>query len=174
MAATTSPNPAEQVTEDQRNSIEDERHETRLERLDRNTIELVQETRVAAVGIQVLFAFLLVVPFQTGWKRVSAFDQHVYYITLICIAIAAALLIAPSIHHRLLFRLGQKGYLVEIGNRMVIIAVAFLTIGFTGILVLLSNVIFGGVTAAIAGVLTAIALGTIWFGVPLNRRRKLR
>ena len=60
--------------------------------------------RVAAVGIQVLFAFLLVVPFNQGWKQVSEFDRYDYFVTLLCIAIAAALLIAPSIHHRVLFR----------------------------------------------------------------------
>lgn len=73
----------------------DNRDETELERLDRNTSELVQEMRVAAVGIQVLFAFLLVVPFQTGWKHVTGFERYDYFVTLVCIAIATVLLIAP-------------------------------------------------------------------------------
>jgi hypothetical protein len=151
----------------------DERHETPLERLDRNTVELVQEMRVAAVGIQVLFAFLLVVPFNNGWRRVTAFDRYDYFVTLLCIATAAALLIAPSIHHRLLFRRGQKAYLVEIGNRLMIVAMVFLTVGLTGILVLISHVIFGAVTAGVVGALGALGVSTMWFGVPLNRRRKL-
>jgi Family of unknown function (DUF6328) len=151
----------------------EKRGETQPERLDRNASELVQEVRVAAVGIQVLFAFLLVVPFQTGWKHVTGFDQDVYYVTLVSIEIAAALLIAPSIHHRLLFRRGQKAYLVEVGNRLVILAIAFLTVGFTGILVLISNVIFGGAVGAIAGALTATGLVALWFGVPLIHRRKV-
>jgi Family of unknown function (DUF6328) len=74
---------------------DDGREETQLEQLDRNTNELVQEMRVAAVGIQVLLAFLLVVPFQTGWKNVTSFDRHEYFVTLVSIAIAAARLIAP-------------------------------------------------------------------------------
>jgi Family of unknown function (DUF6328) len=156
-----------------RKSVDDERNETPLERLDRNTVELVQEVRVAAVGIQVLFAFLLVVPFQTGWKHVTAFDRYDYFVTLICIVTAAALLIAPSIHHRLLFRQHQKRYLVELGNRLVIAAMAFLTVGFTGIIVLISHVIFGAVTAGIAGAFVAVGVGAIWFGIPLHRRRQL-
>lgn len=153
--------------------VDDEREETQLERLDRNTVELVQEMRVAAVGIQVLLAFLLVVPFQTGWKQVTAFDKYDYFATLICMAIAAALLIATPIHHRLLFRQHQKPYIVELGNRLVIIAAVCLTIGFTGILVLIAHVIFGGVTAALAGAFAAVGLSWLWFGIPLNHRRKL-
>lgn len=152
----------------------DDRDETELERLDRNTSELVQEMRVAAVGIQVLFAFLLVVPFQTGWKKVTGFERYDYFVTLLCIAIATALLIAPSVHHRLLFRQHEKPFIVEVGNRMVIFAAAFMTLGFTGILVLISHFVFSGVTAGVVGGLTAIVIGVLWFGVPLSRRRRDR
>ncbi|HUE28220.1 MAG TPA: DUF6328 family protein [Solirubrobacteraceae bacterium] len=152
-------------------SADDGREETGLERLDRNTNELVQEMRVAAVGIQVLLAFLLVVPFQTGWKDVTSFDRDEYFVTLVSIAIAAALLIAPSIHHRILFREHEKDYLVQVGNRLVIIAAGFLTVGFTGIFVLLAHVLFGGVAATVAGAVTALAISAVWFGLPLNHRR---
>jgi Family of unknown function (DUF6328) len=152
---------------------DDARDENEFERLDRNTIELVQEMRVASVGIQVLLAFLLVVPFQTGWKHVTQFDKYDYFVTLLCIATAAVVLIAPSIHHRLLFRQQQKEYVVQLGNRLVIVAAGFMTIGFTGILVLLSHVVFGGVTAAIVGALAALLIATLWFAIPLNHRRKL-
>lgn len=151
----------------------DGRDESALERLDRNTTELMQEMRVAAIGIQVLFAFLLVVPFNTGWRRVDSFDRYDYFVTLLCIATAAVLLIAPPIYHRILFRRGQKAYLVEVGNRLLIVAMVFLTIGLTGILVLLSNVIFGAVTAAVAGTAAAVGVGVLWFGVPLRRRLKV-
>jgi hypothetical protein len=92
------------------------RDETRKERLDRNTAEMVQELRVGAVGIQVLFAFLLVVPFNVGWKQTTGFEHGVYYVTLICIAVATALLIAPSIYHRVLFRDGEKPFVVAMGE----------------------------------------------------------
>jgi Family of unknown function (DUF6328) len=150
----------------------DERNESTLERLDRNTVELLNELRVAGTGIQVLFAFLLVVPFNTGFKKLSSFDRYVYFVTLLCIAIAAALLIAPSIHHRLLFRHGQKAYLVDTANRLAILGGAFLLVGLTGILVLISDVMWGGTTAAIVGVLTVVLVGGLWFVLPVNHRRR--
>ena len=159
---------------DAQRSSDDGRDETPPQRLDRNATELVQEMRVAAVGIQVLLAFLLVVPFQTGWKHVTSFDRHEYFVTLVAIAIATVLLVAPSIHHRILFRAGEKAYVVDMGNRLVIIAAGFLTVGFTGIFVLLSHVLFGGAVAAVAGAVTAVMISAVWFVLPLNRRRKTR
>lgn len=153
---------------------DDSRDETDLERLDRNTIEFVQEVRVAAVGIQVLFAFLLVVPFNAGWTHVSGFDRYDYFVTLLCIATASVLLIAPSVHHRVLFRQHEKGYVIKLGNRLVISAAVFLTVGLTGILVLISNVIFGAVTAGVIGAVVALGVSGLWFGIPLNHRRKAR
>jgi len=159
---------------DAKRSFDDGRNETPPQRLDRNATELVQEMRVAAVGIQVLLAFLLVVPFQTGWKDVTSFDRREYFVTLVAIAIATTLLIAPSIHHRILFREREKAYLVDLGNRLVIIAAGFLTVGFTGIFVLLSHVLFGGVVATVAGAFTAVAISAVWFVLPLNHLRKAR
>jgi O-antigen/teichoic acid export membrane protein len=152
---------------------DDGRHESEMERLDRNTVELLNELRIAAVGIQVLFAFLLIVPFNTGFKQVSSFDRYVYFVTLLCIAIAAALLIAPSIHHRLLFRRRQKAYLVRLGTQLIIVGMLFLTVGLTGILVLISHVLWGGTTAAVVGVCAALGVSGLWFAIPLHRRHKL-
>lgn len=154
------------------NPAPSERDESELERLDRNTVELLNELRVASTGIQVLFAFLLVVPFNTGFSKLSSFDRYVYFVTLLCIAVAAALLIAPSIHHRLLFRQKQKAYLVSMGTTLAIVAGGFLAIGMTGILVLISDVIFGGVTAGIVGAVAAVILAGVWFAMPLRRRRR--
>jgi Family of unknown function (DUF6328) len=148
---------------------EPERDERPLERLDRNSIELMGQLRVAGTGIQVLLAFLLVVPFNARWSHVTAFDRYVYFVTLLCIAAAAALLIAPSVHHRMLFRQGEKAYLVSLGNRLAIIAMVLVTVGLTGILLLISNVLFGGVTAAIVAAVTLIGVVTLWFGLPLLR-----
>jgi hypothetical protein len=142
-----------------------------LERLDRNTVELLNELRVAGAGIQVLFAFLLVVPFNTGFSRLSATDRYIYFATLLCIAAAATLLIAPSIHHRILFRQARKPYIVRVGNQFMIAAMVFLAFGFTGILIVITDVLFGGVSAAIVGLLTLAGIGALWFALPLNRRR---
>jgi hypothetical protein len=152
--------------------LEDGREETSTERLDRNTIELLNELRVAGTGIQVLFAFLLIVPFNTGFRRVSSFDRYVYFVTLLCIAAATALLIAPSVHHRLLFRHGEKSYFVRVGTWVTIIAAGFLCVGLTGILVLVSDVVFGGVTAAVVGVITGAGVTALWFLVPLRHLRR--
>jgi hypothetical protein len=163
-----------QASHDDDSPAGDGRDESELERLDRNTVELLNELRVAAVGIQVLFAFLLIVPFNNGWRKVTSFDRYDYFVTLLCIAVAAALLIAPSIHHRLLFRLGQKEYLVRAGTRMTIVAGAFLTVGLTGILVLISHVVFSAAAAAVVGACSLIVLSGIWFALPLARRRHVQ
>jgi O-antigen/teichoic acid export membrane protein len=149
----------------------DGRDETRLERLDRNTIELLNELRVAGTGIQVLLAFLLVAPFDSRFARLSAFESYDYFVTLVCITLAAVLLIAPSVHHRILFRQRQKPYVLRVGNQAMIAAMVFLGIGLTGILILITHLMFGGTAAVIAGVAAAIIIAGLWFAVPWGRRR---
>lgn len=150
---------------------EDGREETPLERLDRNTIELLNELRVAGTGIQVLLAFLLVAPFDSRFSRLTAFERDVYFVTLLCIALAAVLLIAPSIHHRILFRQGEKAYLLGLANRVMVTAMAVLGVGLTGIVVLISDMVFGGLAAVLAGGGAGILIAGMWFAVPLRRRR---
>jgi hypothetical protein len=145
------------------------RNETYRERLDRNTAELVQELRVAGTGIQVLLAFLLVAPFNQRFKTLTAFERGDYFVTLVCIAVAAILLIAPSVHHRLMFRQGQKSYLVKMGTRLTIIASAFMAVGLAGIIVLITHMLFGSAAAVAAGSVAAALLGMVWFVVPLRR-----
>src|SRR6201994_701371 len=101
---------------DRSEQAESERDESPPERLDRNTVELLNELRIAGTGIQVMFAFLLVVPFNTGWKQVDGFERTVYFVPLLLVALAAFLLMAPPIHHRLLFRHGEKPFLIRLGN----------------------------------------------------------
>jgi Family of unknown function (DUF6328) len=158
------------VTESSSQPDDGRRDETPAERLDRNTIELLNELRVASTGIQVMFAFLLIVPFNTGFKHVSSFERTVYFVTLCCVAVASVLLIAPSVHHRLLFRHGEKGYLLRVANRFAILAMVFLGAGFTGIMILLSDVVVGGIAPIIAAVVAALGIGGLWFWVPLMRR----
>jgi hypothetical protein len=148
-----------------------DRNETEAERLDRNTAELVGELRVAGTGVQVLFAFLLIVPFNNRWTKVTAFERHVYYVTLLCVAVAAVLLIAPSVHHRILFREGQKAYIVRVGNRLAIVAAGFMSVGITGIVVLISDFLFGHVAAGVGGACAAVFVTWMWFAVPLLKRR---
>ena len=88
------------------------RRETPLERLDRNLEEMTGELRVVVTGVQVLFAFLLIVPFNSGFAHVGAFERAVYFVTLVLAALAAVCTIAPSAGHRFLFRHDDKRYLV--------------------------------------------------------------
>lgn len=149
---------------------EADRDESQPERLDRNTVELLNELRIAGTGIQVMFAFLLIVPFNTGWKHVDSFERTVYFATLLVVATAAILLLAPPIHHRLLFRHGEKPFLVRTGNYMAIAGMSFLGLGFVGILILISDVVVGGAAPAIVGVLAAAFIAGLWFALPLVRR----
>jgi hypothetical protein len=164
----------ERGTEKQGPGDDPRRDETEDERLDRNTTELVGEVRIAAVGIQVLFAFLLVVPFNKGWAQVTAFERDVYYVALLCIAAAAVMLITPTMQHRLLFRHHEKAYVVQVGSKLVIWAAGFLAVGLTAIMVLIANFLFGTAMAVIVGVGTALLTSTLWFVMPLRRRRAKR
>jgi hypothetical protein len=98
----------------------DGRNETPLERCDRNLIELLQEVRVAQTGVQVLFGFLLTVPFTLRFDEITPLERGVFFVTLMLAGAAAMLLIAPTAHHRLLFRCGDKERLVMIANRYAI------------------------------------------------------
>jgi hypothetical protein len=151
---------------------DDERDETAAERLDRNTIELLNELRVAGTGIQVMFAFLLVVPFNTGWHQVDSFERTVYFVTLLLVAASAFLLMAPPVHHRILFRRGEKRFLVHLANDLAIAGMVLLALGFVGILVLLSDVVLGGAAPVIVGALAAAFLAGLWFVLPLVRRNE--
>jgi hypothetical protein len=152
----------------------DDRDETPDEQLDRNTIELLNELRVAGTGIQVMFGFLLVVPFNAGWSKTTSFERTVYFVTLGLVAVAAFLLMAPPVQHRLLFRHHEKGFLIATANRLAIAGMAFLALGFTGILVLVSDYVVGGIAPIIAGVLTLALTGGLWFALPLARRASER
>jgi hypothetical protein len=139
-------------------------------RLDRNLIELLNELRVTGTGIQVLLAFLLIVPFNSGYRRLTQFDKVVYFVALICLACSAVLLIAPSVHHRVLFRQGQRPYIVRTANALAISGMAFLAVGLVAILVLLSDVVFGSTAALVVGPISAALIASLWFVIPLARR----
>ena len=145
------------------------RTETELERLDRNLEELLAGLRVALPGVQVLFAFLLILPFQSGFPDVTGFQEKVYFATLIATAIASILLIAPTARHRLRFRHDDKAYVVFTANRLAIAGLAFLGLGMIGAILLVSDFLFGTATATIATAVVAAALLWVWFGSPVAR-----
>jgi hypothetical protein len=148
------------------------RRETENQRWDRNLNELLNELRVALPGVQVLFAFLLIVPFNQGWTRMSQFDRKLYFATLLCTALATVLLIAPTIHHRLLFRQHQKRFLVMTANRLSEVGMTVLAIAMTSAIALVTHVEFGGTiaTAVVSGAV-ALCFAGIWYAVPLEHQR---
>ncbi|HVT00077.1 MAG TPA: DUF6328 family protein [Solirubrobacterales bacterium] len=151
------------------------RDETEAERLDRNLGELLQELRVALPGVQVLFAFLLAVPFQQNFSKTSAFDKRAYFATLLLTALSAALLIAPSAYHRLTFRYQQKGRLVFIANRLAIVGLAVLALAMTCAIMLITNVLFGTVaTTVVTTTLVLTMFLLLWAVLPLRRRLSYR
>ncbi len=145
------------------------RGESEEERLDRNLSELMQELRVAIPGIQFLFAFLLVVPFQQGWVEVTEFEKTVYFATLICTSLSSIFLIAPSARHRIRFRELDKRWIVESSNRLAIAGLAFLSLAMFGVLLLVSHVVYSGPAAGIAAGAVLALIGWFWFLVPLIR-----
>jgi hypothetical protein len=152
---------------------DDGREETPLERLDRNLEELTGELRVVVTGVQVLFAFLLVVPFDARFAQIGSFERTVYFVTLIFAALAAACTIAPSAQHRFLFRDDDKRHLVFVSNRVTIAGLGFLALAMCGSLMLVSSELFGVSAGVLTGSLAALAFGVLWFALPLWRRAKL-
>ena len=166
--------PEDRPEDDERRSHPDSgRDETEQERLDRNLGELLQELRVALPGVQVLFAFLLAVPFQKGFEEVTEFQKIVYFVTLLLTAISATMLISPSAYHRITFRYQQKRRLVYYSNRFAIIGLALLALAMTGAILLITDVLFSTAAAVVTAALALCVFGFFWFALPLRRRLKL-
>lgn len=151
----------------------DGRNESEKERLDRNLGELLQELRVALPGVQVLFAFLLTVPFQKGWEKVTPFQEKLYFGCLLLTAIAAALLISPTAYHRMTFRKQQKKHLVFYANKFAIAGLGCIALAMTGVVILVTDFLFSAAAATIVGALTLLMFFLLWFALPLQRRMNL-
>ena len=146
------------------------RPETHDERTDRNLTELLAELRVALPGVQVLFAFLLVVPFNQRFPTVSAFDEGVYFFTLLATAVATVLLIAPTVHHRLAFRQQDKEFLVVSANRLMLAGLGVLALAIVGAMVLVTDFLFAPGTTVAVGVGVFLIFAVVWLAIPLRRR----
>ena len=145
--------------------------ESTQEKGHRQLIELLQELRVALPGVQVLFAFLLTVPFTQGWSRVTAFQTDLYYACLITSAVATAFLIAPSAIHRLDFEQGDKPRIVQVSNVLAIVGLTFLALAVVGVVWLITDVLYGGKTVVTFTVLIAVAFSVLWYVIPFWLRR---
>ncbi len=150
-----------------------ERRETRFERADRNMSELLQELRVALPGVQVLFAFLLTVPFMAGFNRMSSDQVDLYFAVLLATAVSTAFLIAPTTLHRLLFRQRDKEYMVVLSNRLAIVGLLVLGMAISGAVLLVADVVFDGPKVWISAAAIGGLLLTLWVALPIQRRLML-
>jgi hypothetical protein len=148
------------------------RHEDEGERLDRQLMELLGEIRVVLPGVQVLFAFLLVVPFQQKFDTLTDGQQNLYYATLLLAALATALLIAPSAFHREVFQLHEKPRVISYGTRFTLAGLASLALAMTGAVALISDLIFGDAQALVAATVLLVLYGWFWFGAGLLVHRR--
>ena len=144
--------------------------EDQKQRRDRELIELLNELRVAMPGVQVLFAFLLIVPFSNGFPKMTAIQRDVYFVAFLCTAVAALLLIAPSIHHRLRFRDRDKEQLLQRSNRLAIAGLGFLAVAMSAVVFVITDVLFAEPWPAVVVALSAGAFAWMWYAVPLLRR----
>ena len=154
--------------------IEQKTGEDEQERRARELIELLQELRVVLPGVQVLFAFLLTVPFSARFGEVSPLQQAVFFGTLVCTAISAALLIAPSAHHRILWRQQAREHRLRVANQLAIAGMLLLVPGMLGAIFVITDLLFG-LTAAAAGtaLITAFFI-YVWFVIPMRFRMNER
>ena len=143
--------------------------ETEKERLDRNLGELLQELRVALPGVQVLFAFLLVVPFNQRFSEITAFQRTVYFVTLLLATAASACLIAPTAHHRIEFRQQDKERIVFGATKLSIIGLALLAAAMTGAVLLITDFLYHSTTVAIVAAAVALLFAILWFVWPVKR-----
>jgi hypothetical protein len=141
-------------------------------RVNRELIELLNELRVALPGVQVLFAFLLILPFQQRFSDIDDVDRIVYFGALLSSAAAGATLIAPSVYHRLNFRRRNKERMLIDSNALLIVGSAFTAIGITCSIYLIADVLFGTAVAVAATVATLALYVALWAVLPLLRRRE--
>jgi hypothetical protein len=144
--------------------------ESRKERANRELIEMLNELRVALPGVQVLFAFLLTVPFSVGFSEVSDFQRSAYFVTLVASALASGLLIAPAAQHRVLFRQHDKENLLRRSNRYATAGVGVLAVAIIAAVILVLDFIYGRTTALVTGGILGVLLAWWWLALPLRQR----
>ena len=146
--------------------------EDRQERTARELIELLNELRVILPGVQFLFAFLLTVPFAQRFSELDGLETNVFLVTLLCTAIATALLMAPSAQHRVLWREGVREQRLKLANTLTIVGLVFLVPAMVGAVFVVADFIFGPVAALTFTLLLIAFFALVWFVLPLRYRGK--
>jgi MFS family permease len=148
----------------------DPRNESQAQRDDRNLGELLQELRVAGLGVQVLFGFLLSLPFTNRFTRLNSGQRDLYLASLVLAAVSTALLVGPVAYHRLVFRRGQKERLVRAASVMAIAGLAAVGLAVSAAVLLVTSYVGGGLAAGLITAFIAGLFGLLWFAFPLARR----
>ncbi len=149
----------------------DPRDESEAARDDRNLAELLQELRVAGLGVQVLFGFLLSLPFTNRFARLSHGQRELYLGSLLLAAVSTALLVGPAAYHRVVFRRRQKERLVRAASVMALLGLATVGLAISAAVLLVTSFVVGGLAAALISAFTLCVFGGLWFAFPLARRR---
>ena len=147
-------------------------NESEKERLDRELIELLNELRVALPGVQVLFAFLLAVPFTQRFPQVTELQKDVYFASVVLTAVATILLIAPSAYHRIQWRQRDKEQMLVTSNRLAIAGTVVLALAMVAVVFLIADVLYGGWVVAVTTVVIAGLFAWFWYALPLVRRAR--
>jgi amino acid transporter len=145
-------------------------HEDHKQRVDRELIELLNELRVALPGVQILFGFLLILPFSQGFVKLSSVERWIYFGALATTALGTALLIAPSSYHRLRFRQEDKERMLFTSNKLAIVGMALVALSIASIAGLITDVVFGTAQAVVVAIAIGGWFGWFWYGLPLGRR----
>jgi hypothetical protein len=146
--------------------------ETKKERLDRELIELLNELRVALPGVQVLFAFLLTIPFSQKFGTVTAGERYVYFAGFLLTTLATAMLITPTAYHRLHWREHDKERLLEISNRLAIAGLGVLALAMSCVLFVITDLVFGSLAGVIAALVGGVTFTAFWYVLPLSQKHR--
>jgi amino acid transporter len=161
---------SDEQDEDNNRSDEGQPGESDKERIDRELIELLNELRVALPGIQVLFAFLLTVPFSQRFAQVTTTQRTTFFFAFCMTAISSILLIAPTVIHRLEFRTGDKEQILMVSNRLAIAGTIFLAAAVTAVVYLISDVLYDGALPLIVPIVVGVLILGVWYALPLRRQ----
>lgn len=148
------------------------RDESEAQRNDRNLLELLQELRVAGLGVQVLFGFLLSLPFTVRFVKLSHSQRNVYLASLLLSAISTALLTAPVAYHRLVFRRHEKGRLLRVANTMAILGLGTVGLAISAAVLLVVSFVERGSPVPIIAAATLVGFAALWFIFPMAHRRR--
>lgn len=143
--------------------------EDRKKRVDRELIELLNELRVALPGVQVLFAFLLTVPFTQYFPKITDTQKYVYFAAFLTASVATALLIAPTAYHRIRFREGDKEQMLKTSNRLALLGTVFLASSVSCVVYVITDILFGGTAALITTALNVGLFAWLWYALPYSR-----